>query len=93
MVIKPENRKLLKEIGYVIWLNTSPEKVYERLKYDDTRPLLKVEDPLKKIKELMFERGPYYRESAGLVVDSDMGGPEEVAEFIFNQLKKQGMVK
>ena len=36
-----ENRKLLKKLGKVIYLSVKPDTVYDRLKDDDTRPLLR----------------------------------------------------
>ncbi|MBQ4218197.1 MAG: shikimate dehydrogenase, partial [Butyrivibrio sp.] len=50
--VREKNRELLKRAGKVVYLRTSPETVYDRLKGDDTRPLLKSENPLARIKEL-----------------------------------------
>lgn len=80
--IREKNRELLKRAGKVVYLRTSPETVYDRLKGDETRPLLKSEDPLARIKELQDERGKIYEEAADIIVDTDGKSPEEVANEI-----------
>lgn len=80
--VREENRKLLKELGTVVYLRISPEKAYERLKEDDSRPLLKGEDPLGKIRKLMQEREPVYAEAADITVDVDDKDMEEILEWI-----------
>ncbi len=93
VVVKQENRPLLKKIGVVVWLKTTPEKVYQRVKDDTSRPLLQVDDPLAKIKELMDYREDFYRQSADIVVDSDLGGPEYMAGLILKELKERGLIE
>ena len=80
--VREKNRELLKKAGKVVYLRTSPETVYDRLKGDDTRPLLKSDDPLTRIKELQDERGKIYEEAADIIVDTDGKTPVEVADEI-----------
>lgn len=80
--VREKNRELLKRAGKVVYLRTSPETVYDRLKGDETRPLLKSEDPLARIKELQDERGKIYEEAADIIVDTDGKTPVEVADEI-----------
>ena len=69
--VKPENRALLKRLGTVIYLRIRPETVFERLRYDETRPLLACPNPLEKICALLEERSAAYEECADYVVDVD----------------------
>lgn len=80
--VREKNRELLKRAGKVVYLRTSPETVYDRLKGDETRPLLKSEDPLARIKELQDKRGQIYEDAADIIVDTDGKSPEEVANEI-----------
>lgn len=80
--VREKNRELLKKVGKVVYLRTSPETVYDRLKGDDTRPLLKSDDPLTRIKELQDERGKIYEEAADIIVDTDGKTPVQVADEI-----------
>ena len=45
-VLREANRRHMHERGYVIYLRTSPEDVYRRVRHDTGRPLLQVDDPL-----------------------------------------------
>ncbi len=67
--VKEENHGLLKQLGRVIYLKVTPEAVYERLKGDTTRPLLQVEDPMKKIREMLDIRGPIYEKCADMIIE------------------------
>ena len=80
--MREENRSLLKELGTVVYLKVSPETVAERLKGDTTRPLLKGDNPRKKIEELLSVRGPLYEEAAHIIVDTDGRTPEEITAEI-----------
>ena len=84
--VREKNRELLKKAGKVVYLRTSPETVYDRLKGDDTRPLLKSEDPLARIKELQDKRGKIYEEAADIIVDTDGKTPAEVADEIISAI-------
>ena len=67
--LREENRRLLKQLGTVIYLEVNPDTVLKRLKGDTTRPLLQGGDVTRRVEELIAARGPIYREAAGLIVD------------------------
>ena len=69
-VLRPANRRHLRERGTVIYLRAAPEQLFKRLRHDTKRPLLKVADPLKRLRALYDERDPLYRECAHFVVDT-----------------------
>jgi shikimate kinase len=68
-VLNPENRRILHETGWCVYLNVPPVLLYERTKHDRNRPLLQVENPLAKLEELYAARDPLYREAAHFVVE------------------------
>lgn len=80
--ISPINRKLLKECGTVIYLRAKPETVYERVKNDNSRPLLQCEDPMCKIRELMAARKDAYEECADVIIDTDDLTMDEVLDRV-----------
>jgi shikimate dehydrogenase len=84
--VREENRSLLKKAGKVVYLKAAPETVLERLKGDDTRPLLRCDDPLGRIRELQEKRASFYEEASDLIVDTDKKTPEEVALEIMDKL-------
>jgi shikimate kinase len=53
--------------------------LYARTRHDRNRPLLRVADPLAKLKELFLERDPLYRQVADLVVEAREGGAAALA--------------
>lgn len=67
-LIRPENRKIIQESGCVIYLRTSAERLYSRIKHDQARPLMRTDNPLQTLKDLLAEREPAYLETADIVI-------------------------
>jgi shikimate kinase len=82
IILRPENRQLMRASGYVVYLTASIEQLVERTSRDKKRPLLQVENPRQKIVELLALRDPLYRESADFVVNTDRRSPKVVAQEI-----------
>jgi shikimate kinase len=59
-VIRDENVENLKSSGVIVCLTAEPEVIMERTKKYKHRPLLNVEDPKRKIIDLINKRRPYY---------------------------------
>ena len=70
-VLRQENRSALANRGEVIYLHASLEQQLKRTERDRNRPLLQVEDPESRLRELMAERDPLYREIADHVIETD----------------------
>lgn len=85
--LREENRRLLKELGTVVWLKAEPETVYERVKGDTRRPLLQCEDPLARIREMTAERDPYYEDGADIVIQVDGKDFDTIIREIEEQIK------
>lgn len=66
---REENRRLLRELGYVVWLHAPTSVVVERTAKNRDRPLLHTDDPAARIAELLTIRNPLYAETAHLKVD------------------------
>jgi shikimate kinase len=69
-VLAPENRRLLKENGTVIYLRATLEDLWQRTRRDVNRPLLQTDDPRATLETLLQVRDPLYREVAHLIVDT-----------------------
>ena len=87
-VLRPANRQRLHERGTVIYLRSSPEQLYRRLRHDTKRPLLQGGDPLQKLRSLHAERDPLYREVAHLVVDGHHMHANMLVQFILQEYAK-----
>lgn len=81
-IVDSENLKLMKEKGVVIGLVASAEAILERISKMDTRPLLKTRDQMKKIRELLSQRSPYYREADGIIDTTSKTIDKTVDEII-----------
>jgi shikimate kinase len=85
-VLAPENRKLLRDSGTVIYLSATPDLLHARTRHDRNRPLLQVADPLAKLVELFQQRDPLYRELAHIVIEGQDGGAVALAQQIEQEL-------
>lgn len=80
-VLREENMSALREKGIIFCLSAGPSTILKRTSGNADRPLLNVEDPLTKIRELLEIRKPFY-DRAGTVIDTEQKTPIEVAEEI-----------
>lgn len=80
IVTRKGNRRLLKQLGYLVWLKAPPEVIQERTRRNRDRPLLaSEEDPRAKIDRLLAERDPLYRALADMELDTSGLDFEEIA--------------
>jgi shikimate kinase len=89
-VLRASNRQALKEGGHVVYLRSSPEDLYKRLRHDQNRPLLQVEDPLQRLRDLFEVRDPLYRETAHFQVDTGRPSVASLVNMILMQLELAG---
>ena len=87
VVLRPENRRLLRERGRpVVWLTAPADVIRRRLAADPTtaarRPALSGGDPLDEVAAALHAREPLYREVADIVFDTATDPPAVVAERI-----------
>jgi len=87
VVLDPENRGCLSGRGVVVYLSCSPEQQYRRTEHNRNRPLLQTDDPLAKLKILMDEREPLYRQTADFVVSTENRSAGVVAREIVSRLE------
>lgn len=89
-VLREVNRRHMRERGHVIYLRTSPEDVFRRLRHDSARPLLQVDDPLARLRALFQTRDPLYRETAHDVIETGRPSVAMVVSRILMQLELGG---
>lgn len=88
VVLNPENIRLLKQNGIVICLTSTPEAVYRRTRKYQHRPLLNTDDPQGKIRELLKEREPCYKQADVTIDTSDLTIGQTVDKIV-ELLEKQ----
>jgi len=82
VVLHKENLKLLKANGIVFYLQATPEVIFQRIKNEKHRPLLKGPDPLGCIKELYQQRLPLYTQADYTIDANDASIEGPVVEII-----------
>jgi shikimate kinase len=91
-VLRQSNRLHLRERGRVFYLKSSPEEIFRRLRHDTNRPLLQVEDPLSRLRDLYSIRDPLYRETSHFVMETGRPSVATLVNMIVMQLDLAGIL-
>lgn len=91
-LLRPSNRERLRNRTTVIYLRSTPEELYRRLRHDTQRPLLQVADPLAKLRELFEQRHPLYEQTAHYCVDTGRPSVATLVNMIMMQLEVAGLL-
>ena len=91
-VLRPANRERMRSSGHVIYLKSLPDELFRRLRHDQKRPLLQVEDPLGRLKSLFEERDPLYRETAHFTIETGRPSIPTLVNMIAMQLELSGVI-
>lgn len=92
--LRPENGKLLQQLGFVVYLDVTKETVLERLSGDQTRPLLNGPDRETKVDELLEFRRPIYEYTAHMAIDVNQKSIDEIVDEIvrnYRIIKKESI--
>lgn len=76
-----ENLKNFQKNGTLIYLKTSPQILFERVKKQNNRPLLQNENPLETLKILLKKRENNYLK-ADIIIETDKKTKEEIVKEI-----------
>ena len=86
LICDDENLPLLKDTGWVFCLKASASTIYKRIKKQQDRPLLNLDNPLVEINRLLNSREPYYSQ-AHHAIDTDESSPNFIVEKILDILR------
>jgi shikimate kinase len=86
LVMNPDNFNSLREHALLVCLWCSAETIMRRVGHQTHRPLLRVENPLEKIRAMLAERTPTYRQ-ADVLLNSEFRKPKEVATHVVHQFR------
>lgn len=80
IILEPQNRALMYQHGWVIYLRARPETLIERIGDPASRPLLqKADTPLQALQQIAQQREPLYQE-ADWVIETDHLAPSQIVE-------------
>lgn len=91
-VLRSANRQHLHERSQVVYLKSTPEELFRRLRNDVNRPLLQVADPLTRMRDLFAIRDPLYRETAHYVLETGRPSVATLVNMVVMQLELAGML-
>lgn len=91
-VLRKSNREHLHTRGKAVYLKSTPEELFRRLRHDTQRPLLQVSDPMQRLRDLYSVRDPLYRETAHFVIDTGRPSVATLVNMIVMQLELAGVV-
>lgn len=87
-VLDAENRRVLRENGFVIWLDADVDAQLARLARDRQRPLLQAPGRRERLERLARERNPLYAEVADLrLPSSGVGNSSHAAHDLLDLLE------
>lgn len=89
-VLRQANRQHLRDRTRVIYLKSTPEELFKRLRHDVNRPLLQVADPLARMRDLFLQRDPLYCETAHFVLETGRPSVATLVNMIVMQLELNG---
>ncbi len=81
------NAEKLRETSTLVYLTASVDEILRRTGLDNNRPLLQVDDPRKKIIELLGNRRSIYERYAEVTVDTTGKTPEKIVDEIRGKMK------
>ena len=91
-VVREANRRILAAHSQVVYLRSTPEELFRRLRHDLQRPLLQVKDPLRRLRDLYHERDPLYRHAARFVIETGRPSVPTLVNMILMQLELAGVI-
>ena len=87
-ILDAEDRRLIDDGGFVVWLHASAEVLAERATGATHRPWLD-HDPVAWFRQTIEERAPLYRSVADVEIDTGTEDPEGAAERVLGRLSPE----
>jgi shikimate kinase len=91
-VLREANRQRLHGSAHVIYLRATADDLYRRLRQDKQRPLLQVDDPLQRLRDLYEQRDPLYRETAHYTIEIGRPSVSTLVNMVMMQLELAGVL-
>jgi shikimate kinase len=88
IVLRPENREILRRLGFVVELTANPDIIFERVSRNDKRPLLQSENPRETMLALLAARAEAYHAAAQFTLDTSGISQPEAAALLVAQARR-----
>ena len=92
VVLRDANRHALHRHTTAVYLRSSPEELFRRLRHDTQRPLLQVADPLARLRAMFQVRDPLYQSVAHFVIETGRPSVHNLVNMLLMQLELAGVL-
>lgn len=90
VVLSKQNVEEMHKGGSIVLLSAKPETILERVKDDDSRPLLQGNKTVQFISEMMEKRRTKYESAADIIIQTDNKQVVDICNEILKQIERQG---
>ncbi len=89
IILRDVNVETLKHYGLLCWLTATVETIHRRIAGDSQRPsLTSGKTFIEEIEEVLQERTPKYRAAADLIVETDSGSADQIANQVLAKFRE-----
>jgi shikimate kinase len=85
--LREQNRKALKENGFIVYLQCSVDRILERTRRDTQRPLLQTVNPRERLEDLFAQRESLYLACADYKIDTGVMQSKAVVNSILQHYR------
>lgn len=89
VIVKENNRLLLRSHTTVVYLRAFPEEVWARISHDKNRPLLQNKHPLETLRQLFAIRDPLYSQCAHITINCRRKHCNKIVQIILETIAGQ----
>lgn len=90
VVLREENIEVMRTGGRIVLLSAKPETILERVKDDNSRPLLEGNKTVAYISEMMDKRRKKYEGAADVIIRTDDKQVDDICKEIHDKIKEIG---
>ena len=90
VVLRKQNVEEMRKGGKIVLLSAKPETILERVKDDDSRPLLEGNKTVAFISEMMEKRREKYEGAADIIIQTDNKSVVDICEEMIERIKMMG---
>lgn len=91
MPLKLNNRDYLSKLGTIVYLKADANTIFNRIKGDNSRPLLRENNSLEKIIDMLAYRDYIYEDLANIIIHTDNLSENEIVSIIKNKVLKENL--
>lgn len=89
VVLREENIRIMKQAGTTVLLTATPETILERVRNDESRPLLQGKKDIASVRSLLEERNARYEKAADIVIATDKKTATEICREIMDKIQER----